>query len=64
MTIESLVPLVKDYPNRSLLESLNKNSALLRRLDKDFNNAFSGREPVIVAFYETEKSPTAMQASC
>ncbi|KAM0520575.1 hypothetical protein ACHAPE_002970 [Trichoderma viride] len=61
MAIESLVPLVKDYPNRSLLESLNKNSALLQRLEKDFSNAFGTRSVRIVSFYETEKSPTAMQ---
>lgn len=62
MAIESLVPLVQDNPNRSLLESLNKNSALLRRLEKEFSNAFGARCP-IVSFYETEKSPTAVEVS-
>ncbi|KAK1993531.1 hypothetical protein LX36DRAFT_703444, partial [Colletotrichum falcatum] len=61
LAIESLVPLVQNYPNRSLLESLNKNSALLHRLDKEFNNAIHGRSPSIVSFYETEKSPTAVK---
>ncbi|KAH7001010.1 hypothetical protein EDB80DRAFT_83814 [Ilyonectria destructans] len=61
MAIESLVPLVKDYPNRSLLESLNKNSALLQRLEKEFSNAFGAKRPRIISFYETEKSPTAVK---
>lgn len=63
MAIESLVPLVQDNPNRSLLESLSKNSALLERLEKEFRNAFSVRRPQIVSFYETEKSPTAVEVS-
>ncbi|KAL6819660.1 ankyrin repeat-containing domain protein [Trichoderma sp. SZMC 28015] len=61
MAIESLVPLVKDYPNRGLLESLNKNSALLQRLENDFRNAFGTKGPRIVSFYETENSPTAVE---
>lgn len=61
MEIESLVPLVKDQPNRSLLESLNKNSGLLQRLKKDFSNSFGTNHPQIVSFYETEKSPTAVE---
>lgn len=61
LAIESLVPLVKNQPNRSLLESLNRNSALLQRLDKEFNNVINARRPSIVSFYETEKSPTAVE---
>ncbi|PTB52845.1 hypothetical protein M431DRAFT_58133, partial [Trichoderma harzianum CBS 226.95] len=61
MAVETLVPLVKDYPNRGLLESLNKNSALLQRLEKDFRNAFGTERPQIVSFYETENSPTAVE---
>lgn len=64
MAIESLIPLIKDHPNRSLLESLGKNSALLQRLEKEFSNAFGARSLRIVSFYETEKSPTAVQVSC
>ncbi|KAL1632717.1 hypothetical protein SLS56_003414 [Neofusicoccum ribis] len=63
LAIESLVPLVKDQPNRALLESLNKNSALLQRLDRDFNKAFGARYPHVMSFYETEKSPTAVKVS-
>ncbi|GFF70323.1 ankyrin-1 [Aspergillus lentulus] len=61
MAIESLVPLVKDQPNRGLLESLGKNSALLTRLGQDFGNAFGERHIPIISFYETEKSPTAVK---
>jgi hypothetical protein len=63
MAIESLVPLVKDQPNRGLLESLGKNSALLIRLEQDFKNAFGERHIPIISFYETEKSPTAVKVS-
>ena len=64
MAIKSLVPLVQDNPNRSLIESLTKNSALLPRLEKEFSNAFGARCPRIVSFYETERSPTAVEVSC
>ncbi|ETS75921.1 hypothetical protein PFICI_12865 [Pestalotiopsis fici W106-1] len=61
MAIESLVPLVMNNPNRSLLESLNKNSALLQSLERDFSNLFVATKPEIFSFYETEKSPTAIK---
>lgn len=64
MAIESLVPLIKDKPNRALLETLNKNSALLLRLEKEFCRVFCVNRPQIVSFYETEKSPTAVEVSC
>jgi hypothetical protein len=64
MATESLLPLIGDYPNRSLIESLGKNSALLQRLQKDFSSVFNARSPRIVSFFETEKSPTAVQVSC
>jgi hypothetical protein len=63
MAIESLVPLIKNNPNRSLLESLNKNSALLRILERKFSSTFSTKKPRIFSFYETQKSPTAVQVS-
>lgn len=63
MAIQSIVPLVCDNPNRSLLESLSKNSALLQRLENDFSNAFGTRRPRVIAFYETESSPTAEEVS-
>jgi hypothetical protein len=64
MAIESLVPLVQDNPNRGFLESLNKNSALLRRLEQEFGPAFGIRRPKVISFYETELSPTAIEVSC
>lgn len=63
MAKESLVPLIGDRPNRALLESLGKNSALLSRLRKDFKKAFGTKLPRIAAYFETEKSPTALKVS-
>jgi hypothetical protein len=63
MAIKSLIPLVNDNPNRSLLESLNTNSAVLQRLQKGFSDAFGARPPQIDSFYETETSPTAVEVS-
>ncbi|KAL5611091.1 hypothetical protein FOBRF1_007208 [Fusarium oxysporum] len=61
LAVECLVPLVKDRPNRALLESLNKNSALLERLQKEFEKLLRVRRRCVVSFYETERSPTAVQ---
>ncbi|KAI3573715.1 hypothetical protein IWW34DRAFT_823717 [Fusarium oxysporum f. sp. albedinis] len=57
--LECLVPLVKDNPNRALLESLNKNSPLLERLQIEFDRILQARKITVVSFYETERSPTA-----
>lgn len=64
MAIESLVPLIRDNPNRALLETLNKNSPLLLRLERDFSKVFGTKRPQVVSFYETEQSPTAVEVSC
>ncbi|GFF48135.1 hypothetical protein IFM46972_08475 [Aspergillus udagawae] len=63
MDTRSLVPLVKDQPNRGLLESLRNDSVLLKRLEEDFKNAFDGRHIDVVSFYETKKSPTAVEVA-
>ncbi|EXM21692.1 hypothetical protein FOTG_10619 [Fusarium oxysporum f. sp. vasinfectum 25433] len=59
LAVECLVPLVKDNPNRALLESLNKNSSLLERLQIEFDRISKAKSLAAVSFYETEKSPTA-----
>ncbi|RKK67319.1 hypothetical protein BFJ69_g14612 [Fusarium oxysporum] len=59
LAVECLVPLVKDNPNRALLESLSKNSSLLERLQIEFDKILKARGLSVVSFYETEKSPTA-----
>ncbi|EXK28605.1 hypothetical protein FOMG_15074 [Fusarium oxysporum f. sp. melonis 26406] len=59
LAVECLVPLVKDNPNRALLESLSKNSSLLERLQIEFDKISKARRLSVVSFYETEKSPTA-----
>ncbi|KAI7763481.1 hypothetical protein LZL87_010546 [Fusarium oxysporum] len=58
LAVECLVPLVKDNPNRALLESLNKNSPLLERLQTEFDKISNARSSPVISFYETEKSPT------
>ncbi|KAI1013658.1 hypothetical protein LB503_010485 [Fusarium chuoi] len=60
LEVECLIPLVKDNPNRALLESLNKNSSLLDHLQNDFSKISKARGLSVVSFYETEKSPTAV----
>ncbi|KAF5649613.1 ankyrin protein [Fusarium sp. NRRL 52700] len=60
LEVKCLVPLVKDNPNRALLESLNKNSALLDHLQNEFSKISKSRSLSVVSFYETEKSPTAV----
>uniref|UniRef100_A0A0C4DIJ2 Nephrocystin 3-like N-terminal domain-containing protein n=1 Tax=Fusarium oxysporum (strain Fo5176) TaxID=660025 RepID=A0A0C4DIJ2_FUSOF len=60
LAVQCLVPLVKDNPNRALLESLNKNSSLLDRLQIEFDKISKARSLSVVSFYETEKSPTAI----
>lgn len=59
LAVQCLLPLVKEYPNRALLESLGKNSDVLQRLQRDFSNVVGSRP--VVAFYETEKSRTALE---
>lgn len=63
LAVECLVPLVKDHPNRALLESLNKNSSLLERLQIEFDKISQEGSFLIVSFYETERSPTAAWVS-
>ncbi|TPX14029.1 uncharacterized protein E0L32_000423 [Thyridium curvatum] len=63
MDISSLIPIVEDGPNRFLLESIgNINSAILSTQQQEFHKAL-GREgeSEIICFYETRKSPTAVQ---
>ncbi|QGI87870.1 hypothetical protein CEK25_002826 [Fusarium fujikuroi] len=60
LEVKCLIPLVKDNPNRALLESLNKNSSLLDHLQNDFSKISKARGLSVVSFYETEKSPTAV----
>lgn len=63
MDISSLVPMVKDGPNRFLIESISHiNSQLLTIQQREFHTALGdeGRSEIF-CFYETLKSPTARQ---
>ena len=60
LDIESLVPIVKDQPNRFLLESLSSmNSQILSIQRRNFSNILDRTNLEIFCFYETELSPTA-----
>ena len=63
MDISSLVPMVGDGPNRFLLESIGSiNSQILSIQQREFHKALGGEgESEVVCFYETLKSPTAIQ---
>lgn len=63
MAIESLVPMVRDQPNRSLLESLGRNSALLRCHQEQFLAIFMSNPVQIIGFYETKLSRTPCNVS-
>jgi hypothetical protein len=60
LDIESFVPMVKDQPNRFLLESLSvKNSQVLNILRRNFSKILERTDLEIFCFYETELSPIA-----
>jgi hypothetical protein len=60
MDIECLIPMVKDQPNRSLLESINRiNSQILRMQKLNFFKVLKNSNIDLFCFYETLRSPTA-----
>ena len=62
LDIESLVPMVKDQPNRFLLESLDsKNSQMLSIQKRNFAKILDRTDLEMFCFYETELSPTAIK---
>ena len=63
MDINSLIPMVENGPNRFLLESIGRiNSQMLSIQQREFHKALGTEgESEIVCFYETLKSPTAIQ---
>jgi hypothetical protein len=63
MDISSLIPMVKDQPNRHFLESLGRESDLLRKQSRAFPKAFPFKDSKICSFYETLGSPTAIEVS-
>ncbi|KAJ5381895.1 uncharacterized protein N7496_004323 [Penicillium cataractarum] len=64
MKIESLVPMVSDRPNRSLIQSLRDvNSQVLGMQKRNFFKVITKFPLEIYCFYETELSPTAERQS-
>ncbi len=66
MDIRSLIPMVGDGPNRSLLESIgNISSQVLSQQHWDFHKALGAKgESEVFCFYETIQSPTAIKVYC
>lgn len=59
MATASLIPMVGNQPNRGLLETLGRNSALLRRHQDEFRKVFEPKQIHVTSFYETKLSRTA-----
>lgn len=60
---EYLVPMVNNQPNRPFLDSLGPNSDALADQKEKFSNLFQQLDLKLFCFYETNNSPTAVQAS-
>ncbi|KAL7811186.1 hypothetical protein V8C44DRAFT_330904 [Trichoderma aethiopicum] len=65
MDISSLIPMVRDGPNRFLLESMSRmNSQILSIQQRDFHKALGGEgKSEVFCFYETLESPTAQEVN-
>lgn len=64
MATESLIPMVRDGPNRFLVESLDQtNSPILARLSEEFSELQGKEKLEVFCFYETKISPTAAEVS-
>jgi hypothetical protein len=63
MSIESLVPMVENQPNRFFLESLSKVTDGLRAQRQNFRQVFPFKDSRVISFYETKQSPTAQKVS-
>lgn len=61
MSMESLVPMVGNQPNRFLLETLRAESEVLQEQTSLFLEAFQFPDSEILCCYETMRSPTAQQ---
>ncbi|KAK3363512.1 hypothetical protein B0T25DRAFT_436789, partial [Lasiosphaeria hispida] len=65
MDTSSLIPMVGDGPNRSLVDSISRiNSQILSIQQQEFHTALGSEgDSEIVCFYETVESPTAAQGA-
>jgi hypothetical protein len=61
MNIESLIPMCEGQPNLPFLCTLGQDSTVLRQLCREWPAAFPYADARIIAFYETQLSPTARQ---
>lgn len=65
MDISSLIPMVRDQPNRFLLEPVGHiNSQILSIQQREFHRALGNKgNSEIFCFYETLQSPTAQKVT-
>jgi len=63
MENSSLLAMVQDQPNETLVHNLGTGTDLLTDLHEEFCKAFMFRTSVVFSFYETRKSPTAILVS-
>lgn len=61
MAVESLLPMAGQNPSQHLLHTLRKGSEVLRYQQERFPFAFNFQDSVIVSFYETLESSTAIE---
>lgn len=64
MNISALIFMAGDGPNQFLLQSIGCNSQVLSTQQRDFCSALGEQgKSEVFCFYETLKSPTAVQVS-
>lgn len=64
MNISALISMAGDGPNQFLLQSIGCNSQVLSTQQRDFSSALGEQgKSEVFCFYETLKSPTAVQVS-
>lgn len=62
MSVEALITMVKDQPNRDLIASLSIDSAFLQLQQSNFQKArLEMSNASVVAFFETQETPTVQK---
>lgn len=61
MAVESLLPMARQNPNEAFLQTLGRDSEVLRFQRQKFRAAFAFEDSKVFSFYETRRSPTAVK---